>query len=271
MNTEFLIDSHCHLYYDPFDDDRAEMMKRAEEAGVRYFLLPNVDLESLSLLKKTCSHYAQKCLPMIGLHPCSVKTDVNEILGQLEAQLFDVSNNNKKNNWWAIGEIGLDFYWDTTYEELQKQAFRKQINWAKNLHLPIAVHARNSLEEVLDILESEQDGNLKGVLHCFSGNEIQAQKGINLGFFLGIGGVVTFKNAGLDKVLPSIPLQSILLETDAPYLAPLPYRGKRNESAFLKIIAEKVAALKEVSFAEVQQITTKNCIELFNLTSIIED
>lgn len=265
MNFEYLIDSHCHIYYEPFDEDRNEMMQRADDAQVKYFLLPNVDLESLPLIDKICMEHKNNCFPMLGLHPCSVKADVELVLKKLEHLLFQESPSDDKKNWIAVGEIGLDYFWDISFKSLQIEAFRRQIAWAKMLHLPVVIHARDSLDDVLQILEELQDGTLRGVLHCFTGTKEQAQRGIDIGFYLGIGGVVTFKNAGLDKVVQDISLQHILLETDAPYLAPVPFRGKRNESAYLKIIAEKLSQIKGEKIEEVMRITTQNCVTLFKL------
>lgn len=265
MTDNYLIDTHCHLYYDPFDEDRDAMLQNAMNAGVQKFLLPNVDAESIPVMHQLCEQYPQNCFAMMGLHPCSVKENYLQDLAWVEQYLFQHKTEFQFKNFIAVGEIGLDYYWDKTLIPQQKDAFRKQIQWAKQLQLPIAVHARDSLDDILQIIEEEQDGTLNGVLHCFTGNIQQAEKGIALGFYLGIGGVVTFKNSGLDKVVEQISLKHIILETDAPYLAPVPFRGKRNESAYIKIIAEKLSQIKQVSVSEIATITTENAIKLFKL------
>lgn len=267
MTDNYLIDTHCHLYYDPFDEDRDVMLQNAMNAGVQKFLLPNVDADSIPVMHQLCEQYPQNCFAMMGLHPCSVKENYLQDLAWVEQYLFQQSPPFSFNKFVAVGEIGLDYYWDKTFISQQKDAFRKQIQWAKQLQLPITVHARDSLDDILKIIEEEQDGKLNGVLHCFTGNIQQAEKGIALGFYLGIGGVVTFKNSGLDKVVAAIDLKHLVLETDAPYLAPVPYRGKRNESAYIKIIAEKIAELKHKTTLEVAEITTQNAIKLFNQVS----
>lgn len=265
MTDKYLIDTHCHLYYNPFDEDRDSMLQNAMKAGVQKFLLPNVDADSIPLMHQLCEQYPQNCFAMMGLHPCSVKENYLQDLAWVEQYLFQQSSPFSFSKFVAVGEIGLDYYWDKTFIAQQKDAFRKQIQWAKQLQLPIAVHARDSLDDILQIIEEEQDGTLKGVLHCFTGNIQQAQKGIDLGFYLGIGGVVTFKNSGLDKVVEQISLKYLVLETDAPYLSPVPFRGKRNESAYIKIIAEKLSQIKQVTLNEISAVTTENAIKLFKL------
>ncbi len=265
MTDKYFIDTHCHLYYDPFDEDRDIMLQNAMKAGVQKFLLPNVDADSIPVMHQLCEQYPQNCFAMMGLHPCSVKENYLQDLAWVEQYLFQQSPPFSFNKFVAVGEIGLDYYWDKTFIPQQKDAFRKQIQWAKQLQLPIAVHARDSLDDILQIIEEEQDGTLNGVLHCFTGNIQQAEKGIDLGFNLGIGGVVTFKNSGLDKLVEQISLKYLVLETDAPYLAPVPFRGKRNESAYLKIIAEKLSQIKQVTLDEISAVTTENAIKLFKL------
>jgi len=195
---------------------------------------------------------------MIGVHPTSIKENYEEELNLVETELA-------KGGYCAIGEIGIDLYWDKTFEEQQKIAFRHQLNLAKKYDLAVAIHTRDSFDSVYKILHKEQDGSLKGVFHCFTGNIEEAQKIIKLGFFMGIGGIVTFKNSGQDKVVKDIPMENILLETDSPFLTPTPFRGKRNESAYIKIIAEKIAQVKDIKLEDVARITTSNCIKLFNL------
>jgi TatD DNase family protein len=260
-----LIDTHCHLYSKQFDADRAGMLQRAKNAGVSRFFLPNVDAESLPRMYEMCRQFPESCFPMMGLHPCSVDAEYKKELAWVEKYLFERDTELRFNKWYAVGEIGLDYYWDKTFIPQQQDAFRQQIRWAKQLQLPIAVHARDSMDDNLKIIEEEQDGSLTGVLHCFTGTAEQARKGIDLNMYLGIGGVVTFKNSGVDKVVEQIDLQHLVLETDAPYLAPVPHRGKRNESAYISLVAEKIASLKNIPVAEVTDITTQNAMNLFKI------
>jgi len=253
------IDTHTHLYLDEFDSDRAESIESAISSGVGMFLLPNIDSLSIDPLLKLADEFPENCLPMIGLHPTSVKENYKD-----ELQL--VENHLSKRKYYAIGEIGIDLYWDKTFLEQQRIAFRNQINLAKVADLPVAIHMRNSFEQTFSIVREEADVNLRGVFHCFPGNIQQAKQVTDLGFFLGIGGVVTFKNSGLQQVVKEIPLEFIVLETDAPFLAPEPYRGKRNESSYIPLIAEKIASLKEIQLDEVARITTANARRLFNLS-----
>lgn len=257
------IDTHCHIYYEPFNEDRDDMIKRSIENGVSQFFLPNVDATSIEGMYQLCNAYPKNCFAMMGLHPCEVKENYLLELSWVEQYLFNHNPLYHFNKFYAVGEIGLDYYWDKTTLPQQKDAFTKQIQWAKQLCLPIAVHARDSLDDILQIIDHEQDGNLTGVLHCFTGNKIQADKAISLGFYLGIGGIVTYKNAGLDKVVAEIDIKNLVLETDAPYLTPVPYRGKRNECAYIKIIAEKIASIKNISLEEVAEITTHNAYQIF--------
>jgi len=243
------------------------MMQRAIDASVTKFFLPNVDMESLPLMHDLCNRFPLHCFPMMGLHPCSVEESYLKELAWVEQYLFNQNPELQFEKFYAVGEIGLDYYWDKTFIPQQKDAFRKQIHWAKQLQLPIAVHARDSMDDILEIIEEEQDGMLTGVLHCFNGNLQQAQKGIALNFYLGIGGVVTFKNSGLDKVVAQIDLKHLVLETDAPYLAPVPHRGKRNESSYIPLVANKIAELKNTDVEEVAVITTANAMNLFRINS----
>lgn len=243
------------------------MMQRAIDASVTKFFLPNVDLESLPRMHDLCSQFPQHCFPMMGLHPCSVEENYMKDLAWVEQYLFNQNPELQFEKFYAVGEIGLDYYWDKTLIPQQKDAFRKQIHWAKQLQLPIAVHARDSMDDILQIIEEEQDGSLNGVLHCFNGNLQQAQKGIALNFYLGIGGVVTFKNSGLDKVVEQIDLKHLVLETDAPYLAPVPHRGKRNESSYVPLVANKIAELTNTDINNVAAITTANAMNLFRINN----
>lgn len=253
------IDTHTHLYLDAFDEDRAEVFKRANTANVKYMLLPNIDSVSISALEDCCRQFPEQCYPMMGLHPGSVNEDYIKELNRIEAAL-----NTSKH--FAIGEIGMDLYWDKTYRQQQEEAFRIQIGWAIEHHLPIVIHARDAFDEIYTVVSELNCDELSGVFHCFTGNQEQAEKMLSLGGFkLGIGGVLTFKNAGLDKVVQHIDIEHLLLETDSPYLAPAPYRGKRNESSYIPLIAEKLAFAKSLTVEEVAKKTTKNAIELFKL------
>lgn len=256
-----LIDTHTHLYVPQFDKDRTEAVERAIAAGVEQFFLPNIDSTSIDSMLQLEKQYPQRCFAMMGLHPCSVKEN-------FEAELAIVKEWLDKRAFVAVGEIGLDLYWDKTFLAQQKAAFRTQINWAKALDIPIVIHSRESTKEVIEILRLEQDERLRGIFHCFGGSVAEANAITELGFYLGIGGVATFKKSGLDKTLAQVDLQHLVLETDSPYLAPTPYRGKRNESSYVRLVAEKVAAIKQVPFAEVAQITTKNAQAIFQMTEI---
>lgn len=255
-----LIDTHAHLYVDVFDSDLDQVIKSAKSFHINRVLLPNIDNHSIPALIRIWKEYPDFFIPMMGLHPCSVEDNYKEVLAIIEQTL-------SKYAFSCIGEIGLDYYWDTTKMKEQQEAFRMQIAWAKEKQIPIAVHCREAFNDVLQILEEEQNGNLKGVLHCFTGNLEQAQRLIDLGFYLGVGGVITYKNGGLDKTLLNIDMKHLVLETDAPYLSPVPFRGKRNESAYLIYIAEKLAEVKGLSLSEVGRITTENAEKLFGLTN----
>jgi TatD DNase family protein len=265
LHKPLFTDTHCHLYSKQFDIDRAEMLQRAIEIGVTKFFLPNIDAESLPRLYDMWQQFQDCCFPMMGLHPCSVNDDYKNQLKWVEACLSGNHPAFAFHKFYAIGEIGLDYYWDKTHIVQQQEVFRQQIRWAKTLKLPIAVHARNSMDDILKIIEEEQDGTLTGVLHCFTGTMQQALRGIALNFYLGIGGVVTFKNASVDKIVEQIEVKHLVLETDAPYLAPVPYRGKRNESAYITLIAEKISTLKNIPLSEVAAITTQNATALFKM------
>ncbi|TXB63308.1 TatD family hydrolase [Phaeodactylibacter luteus] len=258
-----LIDTHAHLYAGKFDADRAEMMQRALDNGIDRFFLPNIDRASIAGMLQLEESYPGQCFAMMGLHPCSVQEGYLEELAEVEHWL-------SSRPFCAVGEIGLDLYWDKSFFRQQQDAFRQQIRWAKALDIPIVIHSRDATEEVLAILEEEQDSRLRGIFHCFTGSLEEANRIIALGFLLGIGGVVTFKNGGLDKVVAQLPLSSLVLETDAPYLSPAPYRGKRNESAYIRIIAEKVAEVLGVSLEAVARATTENAETIFNTERLPE-
>ncbi|MBP8114966.1 MAG: TatD family hydrolase [Chitinophagaceae bacterium] len=253
-----LIDTHSHIYLSEFAENRSEIFERAEKEGVRKILLPAIDSSTHVDMIGLETANEESCAAMMGVHPCSVKEN-------FEDELKIARDFLKKRRFIAIGEIGLDFYWDKTFTEEQYAAFHQQIEWALEFDLPIVIHSRNSTAECISVVKEHQKGNLKGVFHCFSGDTDQAKKIIDLGFFMGIGGVVTFKNAGLDKVMENINLEHIVLETDAPYLAPVPFRGKRNEPSYLKYVVEKLAVIKNVSIDEIAQITTANAEKLFEL------
>lgn len=254
----FLIDTHTHLYLEEFDTDRHEMVERAIQQGVNKMLLPNIDSGSIDGMLELCQAFPENCLPMMGLHPTSVKENFEEELKIVDEWL-------EKQKFYAIGETGIDLYWDKTHQKEQELAFVHQINLAKKHKLPIVIHSRNSFDELIAILENHIEPDLTGVFHCFTGNLDQAEKIINMGFMLGIGGVITFKNSGLDKVVDELTLDHIILETDAPFLAPVPYRGKRNESAYTKIITQKISEIKNITMDAVAEITSANASRLFKI------
>lgn len=250
------VDTHTHLYSEEFTTDIDMVLQKAIDAGVDKFFLPNIDSSSVDVMHTLCEKYPQRCFPMMGLHPCSVKENYKEELAIVNKYL-------KERKYTAVGEIGIDLYWDKTFYQQQVEAFEQQINWALEFNLPIVIHCRNSFDEIYEVL-SGFTKLPKGIFHCFSGNAEQAKKIIdNTGFKLGIGGVVTFKNSGLDKAIEHIELKHLVLETDSPYLAPVPYRGKRNESTYIPLIAAKLAEVKKCSLLDVASATTANAKEIF--------
>ncbi len=249
-------DTHTHLYLEEFDADRAEVMQNALDKGVKRILLPNIDSTTLERLQKMVSAFPENCFPMIGLHPTSVKEDFEKELAPVEKEL-------QTGNYYGVGEIGIDLYWDRTFEEEQKEAFRRQLQWAKKYGLAVSIHTRNAFEPVLQIVKQELTDELRGVFHCFTGTLKEAKQLLDTGFKLGIGGIVTFKNSGLAETVASLPLEHLVLETDAPYLTPAPYRGKRNQSAYLLYIAQKMAEVKNVRPEEVAAVTTATAEVLF--------
>ena len=253
-----IIDTHSHIYLPEFDADRDAMLMRAENEGINLILMPAVDEETYLAMLKTEENFPGQCVSMMGLHPCSIKEGYKQELKKVEGYF-------EKRRFVAVGETGLDFYWDKTFTKEQYESFQTQIEWAKHYNIPVVIHSRNSIDECISTIKENQQGNLKGVFHCFSGDEKQAKAIIDLGFYLGIGGVVTFKNSGLDKVMADIDMKSVVLETDAPYLAPVPFRGKRNECSYLKYVVEKLGEIKNVSKEEIEGITTKNAKELFSI------
>jgi TatD DNase family protein len=261
-----MIDTHAHIYSSKFDEDRESVINRAFSSGVEYILLPNIDVESINSMLDITRDYAN-CIPMMGLHPCSVNTDFDSQLKKIESELFE-----NPNKYIAVGEIGIDLYWDKTYVKEQIDVFRVQIQWAKNLQLPIAIHARDSFKEIFQVLNEEHNDNLTGVFHCFSGNTDEAKQALSYeGFKLGIGGVVTFKKSTLPSVLESIDLKNLVLETDSPYLAPRPFRGKRNESMYLTYIVKKLAEIYKIEEREIVKRTSLNAKELFKLDEFLRN
>jgi TatD DNase family protein len=251
-----LIDTHSHIYTKEFDSDRQLMLERAGREGVGKIFLPAIDSQSHAKMLQLEAENPECCISMMGVHPCSVKENYRDELKIARDFL-------EKRPFSAVGEIGLDFYWDKTFANEQYIAFNEQVEWALEFDIPIAIHSRNSTDECIQVVASHQKGKLRGVFHCFSGNTEQALKVIDMGFYLGIGGVLTFKNSGLDKVMERIGLEQVVLETDAPYLAPVPFRGKRNEPSYLKYVVEKLSALKNIPVEEVTAITTGNAERLF--------
>jgi TatD DNase family protein len=253
-----LTDSHAHLYLEQFDADRHQVIRRAIDQDVRYMILPNIDKNSIGPMMQLISDFPENCFPMMGLHPTSVKEDWAVHLDAAIEWL-------RKGKFYAIGEMGIDLYWDKTFFAEQQEVFRRQVSLALEYDLPLVMHSRNSFDEIFQLLKEVYKPELKGVFHCFTGNLEQAMHIIKMGFLLGIGGVLTYKNSGLAEVLKKIPLKHLILETDAPFLAPVPHRGIRNESAFVLDVAKKLAELKGLTLEEVAEVTTGNAIKLFKL------
>lgn len=252
----YFIDTHTHLFDEQFHQDIDQVILNAQKAHVKACLLPNVDQETIQPMISLAQKYPNYCLPMIGLHPCSVNENFQEILNKIYLLL-------NKYKFWGIGETGLDYYWDKTYIKQQKIALQIQAEWAKEKNLPLILHTRDAMYDTIQIIKNCQNGKLKGIFHCFSGSYEQAKEIIKLGFYLGIGGVVTYKNTKLPETLSKIPLDYIVLETDSPYLSPVPYRGKRNESAYIPIIAQKLADIYQCSIEKIAEVTTTNAQNLF--------
>ena len=250
------IDTHTHLYDEQLMAEEEAMIQRALDAGVNKMYMPNCDSTTIDGMMHLADKYPQHCLPMMGLHPVYVKENYKDELSIAEEWLG-------KRKFAAVGEIGLDYYWDKTFVPQQKEAFALQIDWALQHNIPIVIHSRESTQDCIDIVRTKQNGSLKGIFHCFSGTLDEAKQIIDLGFYLGIGGVVTFKKAGLAEIVEQLSLDNLVLETDAPYLAPMPYRGKRNESAYIPLIADKIATLKQVRIEEVARRTTANAEIVF--------
>lgn len=250
-----LVDTHAHIYLPAFDADREEMLKRAAENDVGYIVMPAIDAATHEQMLAVSAQWSQ-CYAMMGLHPCSVTEQYNKELSVVEVHL-------KQQKFKAIGEIGLDFYWDTTFKAQQYSVFEMQLQWALEHHLPVVIHSRNALDACIEVVQNYPA--IRGVFHCFSGTIEQAKRLIDLRFFLGIGGVLTYKKSGLDRVIAAVGLDAVVLETDAPYLTPVPYRGKRNECSYLSFIAQKLAEVTVQSIEDVATITTQNAKRLFNL------
>jgi len=252
------IDTHCHLYLPEFDEDIDFVLQRAEQESVRKFYLPAIDNSTHEKMLSLETQFPGKCIAMMGLHPTSVKENYEEELLRVEQWLG-------KRRFAAVGEIGLDFYWDNSFKSEQIRAFDQQVDWALLYDRPVVIHSRNALDECIEIIQSKQTGRLKGIFHCFSGSLHQAKAAIDTGLYLGIGGVLTYKNSGLAQVVSDVSLEHIVLETDAPYLTPVPYRGKRNESSYLKYVIEKLATIKNVDREEIGQVTSVNAENIFRV------
>jgi len=253
-----LIDTHCHLYLDEFKPDITEVIASAEVAGVKKFYLPGIDSTEIDNILLLEEKFPGKCIAMMGLHPCSVKENYVDELSIVKEWVW-------KRKFAAVREIGLDFDWDKTFTEQQDEAFRMQIELSLQYDLPIVIHTRNAMQETIDVVKEFVPGGVRGIFHCFGGSYENAKDILDAGFYLGIGGVLTYKNAGLAEVLDKIDLRHMVLETDSPYLTPVPFRGKRNESSYLKYIVEKLAAIKKVTVEEVGNITSYNAQKIFGL------
>ena len=253
-----LIDTHTHLYLNAFDDDREAMVQRAIASGVAYMFLPNIDSTSVEGMHALARLFPENCFPMMGLHPTSVKENYHEELALVEKLL-------EENTYWGVGETGIDLYWDKTYYREQVEVFNRQIDLALAYDLPLVIHARESFNEIFRVLENRDITGLRGVFHCFTGTAEEARRAMGLGFMLGIGGVLTYPKSGLDKVVEEIGPERLILETDAPFLPPVPHRGKRNESAYMLHVADRLADILDMDTGKVADITTANACELFNL------
>ena len=251
------IDTHAHVYLPQFEEDQQEWISRAKEAGLEKIYLPNIDLESVSLINALCEKDPSFFIPMMGLHPCDVKENYKEVLTEMRAAFNHQS-------FVAVGEIGIDLYWDKTTLPIQIEAFKEQVNWSIELDLPFVIHARDSFDEIFEVLDTYNPNELKGIFHCFTGTAEQANKIMSYGgFMIGIGGVITYEKAKLDEVVKDIPLDYLVLETDSPFLTPKPYRGKRNESSYIPIIGARVAEAKGLSLNTIAEQTTANALRIF--------
>lgn len=253
-----MIDTHAHIYLEQFKEDIDAVVERAQEAGLTNIYMPNIDHTSIDDMLGLEAKYPEICVATMGLHPCSVNKD-------FEKELYLVEEWLGKRKFVAIGEMGTDLYWDKTFIDQQIEAFNIQCDWAKKYEVPIIIHCRESLDMTIDLVAKQKSDELTGVFHCFNGNTEQAERIKELGFHIGLGGVSTFKNAGMDQVIPHLDLDQVVLETDSPYLSPVPFRGKRNEPAYVKLVAQRVADLKEMSLADLDEITTQNALKLFKV------
>lgn len=252
-----LVETHAHIYLDQFDKDLDEVIERSKELGITEIYMPNIDSESIDAMLELEHRYPGYCIPMMGLHPCSVNKS-------FEKELYVVEDWLNKRDFVAVGEMGTDLYWDKAFFDQQKEAFNIQSKWAIDKDLPIVIHCRESIDETIELVSNLKVENFRGIFHCFSGTVEQAKKIVDLGFMLGIGGVATFKNGGLEPVLEAIALDHLVLETDSPYLAPVPHRGKRNEPAYVELVAQKIATVKKITQNDVAQATTENANRIFN-------
>ncbi|MBX2899954.1 MAG: TatD family hydrolase [Cyclobacteriaceae bacterium] len=253
----FWIDTHAHIYTDDFKEDRGDVLARCAAGQIRKIYMPNVDHTSIDSMLEVEHRFPDQCVAMMGLHPCSVKKD-------FEKELYVVESWLQRKRFIALGEMGTDLYWDKTFWPQQQEAFKIQVQWAKHYNLPLVIHSRESIDETINLLEPLAGKNLTGVFHCFSGSVAQAERITKLGFYVGLGGVATFKNGGLDKVIPELNSDFIVLETDSPYLAPVPHRGKRNSPEYLPLIAARVAALMNCTEEELMERTYQNAMRLFS-------
>jgi TatD DNase family protein len=251
-----MIDTHAHLYMAQYDDDRTEMLARAAAEGVNKIYLPAIDTRSHARMLALEAEHPEQCIAMMGLHPCSVKADY-------ENELKAVFDHWAQRDFVAVGEIGLDLYWDKTFFAQQQDAFQRQMQFAKSRKRPIVIHARESMNEIMPMVTAEKTGDLTGIFHCYSGTLAQAHACVEMGFYLGIGGALTYKKSGLDEIIQHISLAHLVLETDAPFLTPVPHRGKRNESSYIPIIAQRLAEIKGVSIQEIAEVTTENAQKVF--------
>ena len=258
MKNPVFTDTHTHLYLEEFKDDWEEVIQRSIDKGVTRFYLPNIDSSTIPLMMKVCERFPENCFPMMGLHPTHVKANYKEELAVVEQHLNETS-------YAAIGEIGIDLYWTDAFQKQQTEAFKTQLEWAKQMDLPVVIHSRESYKEIFAIMDKVCDDRLKGVFHSFTGNLFLAETILRYGFHIGINGIVTFKNSGLDKAVAGIDPERLLIETDSPFLAPDPYRGKRNESSYVIKVAEKIAEIHGMEVSEVAEITTENALNLFKL------
>ncbi len=253
-----LIDTHAHLYLQQFKHDIDDVVNRAKLLKISGIFLPNIDRNSINDLHRLCDAYPDLCHPLMGLHPCSVNSDYRDELAFIKSVL-------SRRSYFGIGETGIDLYWDQTYKKEQIDAFEQQIEWAKEYDVPIIIHSRDSLDLTIELIRTHQDGSLKGIFHCFNGTVDQCREVSDLNFLMGLGGVITYKNAGLDEMVRYMPYENMVLETDAPYLSPVPYRGKRNESSYIAFVAEKVSQLRKDDVEVVMEKTTLNAQNIYQI------